>query len=85
MDYDMGGIDGDIRLAEIEVHPHSRLAGTSLRGAGIGREVGVILIGIRRADGAMVFNPSADVQFHAHDILIGIGRPDQLEHLQSFV
>jgi voltage-gated potassium channel len=84
LDHAMGGSD-NIRLGEIVVRPGSPLAGNSLKNAGIRRDLGVIVIGIRRANGKLEFNPSADVTLHEHDILIGIGAPDQLEKLEHMV
>ena len=84
LDHAMGGSD-NIRLGEIPVKPGSPLAGSSLKGAGLRRDLGVIVIGIRRADGRLEFNPSADETLHENDILIGIGKPDQIEKLRHMV
>lgn len=53
--------------------------------AGIRRDVGVIVIGIRRADGGMEFNPSAEEIFHPGDILIGLGNPEQIARLRGMI
>ncbi len=84
LDHAMGGSD-NIRLGEIVVRPGSPLVGSSLKGAGLRRDLGVIVIGIRRANGKLEFNPSADETLHEHDILIGIGKPDQIEKLRHMV
>jgi len=84
LDHAMGGSD-NIRLGEIVVRPGSPLAGNSLKTAGLRRDLGVIVIGIRRADGKLEFNPAADETLHENDILIGIGRPDQIEKLRHMV
>jgi voltage-gated potassium channel len=84
LDHAMGGSD-NIRLGEITVKPGSPLVGHSLKHAGIRRDLGVIVIGIRRASGLMEFNPSADEILHEQDILIGIGSPDQIEKLRHMI
>jgi voltage-gated potassium channel len=84
LDHAMGGSD-NIRLGEIVVQPGSPLAGNSLKGAGLRRDLGVIVIGIRRANGKLEFNPAADATLHEQDILIGIGAPDQIEKLRHMV
>ncbi|HKI99458.1 MAG TPA: potassium channel protein [bacterium] len=84
LDHAMGGSD-NIRLGEIMVQPGSPLAGNSLKDAGLRRDLGVIVIGIRRANGKLEFNPSADATLHEQDILIGIGAPDQIEKLRHMV
>lgn len=80
----MGGGD-NIRLGEIEVRANSKVAGHSLLEAGITRDVGVIIIGIRRAGGKLEFNPSADQVLSDGDILIGIGNTEQIERLRQLV
>jgi voltage-gated potassium channel len=84
LDHAMGGSD-NIRLGEIIVRTGSPLAGNSLKSAGIRRDLGVIVIGIRRATGRFEFNPAADEILHEQDILIGIGAPDQIEKLRNMV
>ena len=80
----MGGSD-NIRLGEIEVRANSKVAGHSLVEAGITRDVGVIIIGIRRANGKLEFNPAADQVLSDGNILIGIGNPEQIERLRQMV
>ncbi len=84
LDHAMGG-GAEIRLGEIEVAPGSALAGHSLKDAGIRRDLGVIVIGIRRADGRLQFNPAADETIEAHDIIIGIGSEEQIDKLRGLL
>ncbi len=84
IDHAMGGSD-NIRLGEFPVAPGSPLSGHSLLDAGIRRDIGVILIGIRRSSGQMEFNPSAEVVLHEGDVLIGLGSPEQIERLKQRV
>jgi len=84
LDHVMGGSD-NIRLCEFKVLPESHLVGKSLATAGIRRDLGVIIIGIRRANGFLEFNPSADEIFHEQDVVIGIGSPKEIEKLHKFV
>ena len=82
LDHAMSGSDA-IRMGEIHVNADSKAVGTSLVTLGVRRSLGVIVIGIRRGDGTMEFNPSADRKFLADDILIGIGSPEQLDKLRK--
>ena len=79
------GASTNIRLGEMGVHPSPPLAGSPLKAAGIRRDRGVIVIGIRRADGGLEFNPSAEEMLYEHDILIGIGSQEQIEKLRKMV
>ncbi len=78
-DHALSGQDMEIRVGEVRIEADSRLAGNSLKGLGVGREVGVILIGVRREGGSFHFNPAADTTLHANDILIGLGSEQQFE------
>lgn len=77
-----GGYD-DVRLDEIEIQAGSALIGDSLKGRGIGREIGVIVIGVARAEGEMLFNPPGDYIFSENDVLIGIGSEAQFARLRK--
>ena len=86
LDHAMGvGGDQNIRIGEIEITAGSKVIGNSLFGLGVGRELGVIMIGIRRADGKMLFNPPADQIFAEGDVLIGIGSQKEMERFRAIV
>lgn len=86
-DHAMGGTgtDQNIRLCELTIGGKSPLVGNSLIGLGIRRDIDVIVIGVRRATGEMLFNPPAQTEFQENDILIGIGSQDQLNKFQDFL
>jgi voltage-gated potassium channel len=49
------------------------------------RELGVIVLAIRKADGRMVFNPAADAILENGDYLVVMGEPADLQKLESLV
>ena len=71
----------DIQIEEIIVSENSKLVRKTLKDANIGREIGVIVIGIKRADGKIEFNPSANTIIEPGDTLIVIGK---IENLSTF-
>lgn len=73
----------DIQIEEISVSEASKLVGKTLKDAQIGKELGVIIIGIKRADGKIEFNPSANTVIEARDILIVIGKVHNLYTLSQ--
>jgi len=73
----------DIQIEEIEVSPVASFVEKTLGEAGIGRDLGVIIVGIKRRDGKMVFNPSAQTLISPGDILIVIGPREKLEYLST--
>ena len=40
-------------------------------------------VAVKRTDGTMVFNPDAELQIDAGDILIALGRPEDLRELDE--
>ncbi len=73
----------EIQIEEIEVSPHSRLIGKTIGQSGIGKEIGAIIVGIKRADGRMKFNPTSQTIIKENDILIVLGEIDKLSLLEN--
>ncbi|MDH4121085.1 MAG: potassium channel protein [Deltaproteobacteria bacterium] len=84
LDRAIKGEDPGMRLEEIEIPAGSRFVGQSLHGLGIGRDLRVIVFGVRRGED-LRFNPSADTQFEAEDILIVVGGEDSLHKLRQLL
>jgi voltage-gated potassium channel len=59
----------------------SPLAGRSLKDSGVRRELGIIIVAIKKPDGKMVFNPAPEVQIEPRDVLITLGRREHLDRL----
>ena len=51
----------------------------------LGKEVGVIVMAIRRESGEMVFNPPAETAVQGGDYLIVMGRPGNLRTLETLL
>ena len=51
----------------------------------IGRDVGVIVMAIRKGDGRMMFNPTADTTVEGGDHLIVMGRQENLDTLEALL
>lgn len=73
----------EIQIEEIEVSPKSSLVGKTIAQSGIGRDIGVIILGIKRADGRMKFNPTSQTLIKEKDTLIVIGQIDKLSILEK--
>ncbi len=73
----------DIQIEEIRVSENSSLVGKSLSEARIGSEIGAIVIGIKRANGKIEFNPSAYTIINKNDILIVLGPMQKLAILEK--
>ncbi len=72
----------EIQIEEIEISKKSSLIGKTIGQSGMGRDLGVIIIGIKRSDGRMKFNPTSQTLIKDGDTLIVIGHSDKLSELE---
>ncbi|MGO9096987.1 MAG: potassium channel family protein [Bryobacteraceae bacterium] len=75
----------DVGLEQVRVAPGSELVGKSLKQVQLRRDLGVIVLAIRRADGQMLFNPPADALLESGDFLIAMGEHEHLRDLESLL
>jgi voltage-gated potassium channel len=73
----------DVEIGEVRVHERSPLVGKTLGNSTIRQQAGVIVLGLKPSDGAMVFNPSPEAMIRANDCLIVIGGDTQLKKLEA--
>ena len=73
----------DLVIEQVLVDEGSELAHKTLREMQLRRELGVIVLAIRRAEGEMVFNPPADLKILPGDYLIAMGQPPDLEKMEQ--
>jgi voltage-gated potassium channel len=73
----------DLNLEQVHVGDRSTLAGQSLLDAGLRQRFGVVVVGIRRADGRMDFNPEPETRIRGGDDLVVLGRGDSLKELEA--
>ncbi len=72
-------------IEQVAVGQGSEVAGKSLAQMQVRRELGVIVLAIRRASGAMEFNPPAEAVIAGGDCLIVMGEPDNLRKLEKLL
>jgi voltage-gated potassium channel len=71
----------NVGIEQVQVSARSPFAEQTLEHLRVRRELGVIVLAIRRTGGQMIFNPPADMQINAGDHLIVMGEADQLQKL----
>lgn len=75
----------DLQMEEIFIPEHSHFIGQNLKDAGLRRDTGVIIVGIKKVSGKMVFNPGSSSVLEARDTLIVLGQPSEISRLEGLV
>lgn len=73
----------DIELEEVKVAEKSGYSGKRLVDTDIRRELNLIIIAIKKADGQMVFNPGPYTLIDDNDTLIAMGERDSLARFEQ--
>jgi len=75
--------DTDLTIEEIQIKPDSPLVQSSLRDCAIRREFGIMVVGIKKVGKEVFLNPSPETKIEAGDILIVIGKKEELAKLET--
>jgi voltage-gated potassium channel len=75
----------DLSLEQVHINADSPLSNQSIVEAGIRQKFGVIVVGIKRAGGAMEFNPPPEAVVRPGDELVVLGRTDSVKALEKGV
>jgi voltage-gated potassium channel len=78
LDFTSGLVGLDVGLEQVRIGATSEFADRSIKDMQIRKELGAIVLAIRRGTGEMLFNPPADTVIAAGDYLIVMGRPEYL-------
>lgn len=73
----------ELQMEEITVQVSSKLVGLTLYESGIGKDLGVIVVAIKKPDGNMQFNPTSRSVIQAGDTLIALGEIHKLNTLEQ--
>lgn len=72
----------NVDLEELRLVPGSQLIGKTVRDTGAKQQHNLLIVGIRRLGGTMIFNPSPDHEFESDDTLIVMGRVEDVQAFQ---
>lgn len=73
----------DLQMEEIGIKEGSKLVGLTLDECGIGRELGIIVVAIKKSTGDMKFNPTFRTSLKSGDTLIALGEVSKLKVLED--
>lgn len=73
----------ELAMEQVGIGRGSVLAGRTIVEANLRQRFGVIVVGIRRPDGKMDFNPSHDAVMGVGDQLVVLGPPEQMKGLET--
>ena len=83
IDFTTKSIGLNVGIEQLRVPQSSGLASKSLEELQIRKEMGVIVLAIRKSDGQMLFNPPADAAIDGGDYLIVMGESADLRRLEQ--
>ncbi|GAB4486651.1 MAG: potassium channel protein [Thermodesulfovibrionales bacterium] len=73
----------DLQMEEVGIGEGSPLVGKSLDECGIGRDLGIIIVAIKKPSGEMRFNPTFRSTIKTGDTLIALGESSKLKTLEE--
>jgi len=75
----------DLQMDEVNIPQYSQFAGQTLISSGFRKETGVIIVGIKKTNGKMIFNPHSNAVIEGGDTLIVLGEPPNVLKLEGLV
>ncbi len=75
----------ELQMEEIIIPDDSGFIGETLVSSGFRKETGVMIVGIKKSNGSMVFNPESHSTIEKQDTLIVLGQPVAIGKLEYLV
>jgi len=75
----------ELQMEEIQIPVSSAFVGENLISSGFRKETGTIIVGIKKGNGKMVFNPDSHSRIESGDTLIVLGNPSSIQKLEELI
>ena len=85
LDFTMRDIGMDVSIEQVRVSESSEMVSKTIKDMQLSRDLGVIVMAIRKSDGTMLFNPPADTAVRGGDYLIVMGQLQKLRALEALI
>jgi voltage-gated potassium channel len=85
LDFTTNNLGLDVAMEQVRVNEASEVVSKTIQEMQIRRATGVIVMAVRKREGEMLFNPPADTPIHGGDVLIVMGRPENLRALEAML
>jgi voltage-gated potassium channel len=85
LDFTTKEVGEDVSIEQVKVAEYSSMVNRTIKEMQLGKEVGVIVMAIRKSNGEMMFNPPAETAVRGGDYLIVMGRPGNLRSLENLL
>lgn len=72
----------DLQIEEIKLEVGGALAGKTLRDARLSQDYGVLVVGVIRSNGEVIYSPPGEVVLEANATVIALGRLRQLQEVE---
>jgi voltage-gated potassium channel len=73
----------ELQIEETRIAANSPLVGATLQDSRLRKDLGIIIVAIKKPSGRMHFNPAPDTALEVDDILIAMGDRQQLDRLDA--
>ncbi len=77
--------DIPLRLEEVKVDKLSKIAGMNLKDAKIPQNTGMLIVAVLKKGEKFIYNPSSSTTIESGDILIVLGKEDQVSKLKEYL
>ena len=77
--------DIPLRLEEVKVDKTSKIAGLNLKDAKIPQNTGMLVVAVLKEGKGFIYNPSSSTIIGAGDVLIVLGKEDQVYRLKEYL